>query len=273
MDRDEDPGARFVLRVRRPGRDLEPAEVPLDRPLVLVGRDAACDVVLDDDVVSAVHARITRRPDGLAIDDAGSTNGTRLDGAALGGAPAPLRLGSVVRIGPFELTVIEGRPPAATASLALRLGRELGAPRLVVEDGPDAGEELVIAEPGDVVLIGRGEECRLRLRDPDVSRAHVEVRRDWTGAVARDLGSKNGARLGEAPLEGEVALRDGDVLWLGRTRVRFVHAARPAGEPPPSSAAPPPATPPPRRPAPVVPLVVGALAIVGALVLGWLLLS
>jgi two-component system, cell cycle response regulator len=48
---------------------------------MLIGRSAACDILLDDDGVSRKHARIICRPDGsVALLDLGSTNGTWVEG-------------------------------------------------------------------------------------------------------------------------------------------------------------------------------------------------
>jgi pSer/pThr/pTyr-binding forkhead associated (FHA) protein len=71
----------------------------------VVGRDARSGIRLDrDEFVSARHARIEPRPDGIWIEDLGSTNGTHVNGARLQGARA-LRPGDVVRIGETELQV------------------------------------------------------------------------------------------------------------------------------------------------------------------------
>lgn len=68
--------------------------------------------------------------------------------------------------------------------------------------------------------IGRSEECEVVLLDPSVSRTHavVEIRRG--AAVVRDAGSTNGTFVNGRRIERE-ALRDGDELRLGNTRLRF----------------------------------------------------
>jgi DNA-binding NtrC family response regulator len=52
----------------------------LDRPEVVIGRDASCDIVIDDTAASRRHARISHRDGLFAIADLGSRNGTRVDG-------------------------------------------------------------------------------------------------------------------------------------------------------------------------------------------------
>lgn len=88
--------------------------------------------------------------------------------------------------------------------------------RLEVLTGARTG--LVFPLSSDVVTIGRGSECHLRL-DPDqdlhVSGRHVALRRDGDGWTAEDLGSLNGTRLNDVALAAPTALGDGDRIALG----------------------------------------------------------
>ena len=54
----------------------------LDRPLVL-GREAGCDIIIQDRQVSRFHARLTPTPEGIILEDLGSKNGTYYDGKLL----------------------------------------------------------------------------------------------------------------------------------------------------------------------------------------------
>ncbi len=70
------------------------------------------------------------------------------------------------------------------------------------------------------VTIGRDESCDLQLHDPIASRRHVLIRREGAEWVAEDQDSRNGTRIGdqERPITTAI-LRDGDVLWVGDTRI------------------------------------------------------
>ncbi|HVV38686.1 MAG TPA: FHA domain-containing protein [Acidimicrobiales bacterium] len=70
-----------------------------------VGRGQGCQVQLTDPMVSQLHARLFRSDRGLHIEDLGSTNGTYLNGRKVG-APARLKKGDRVRVGPIELEVL-----------------------------------------------------------------------------------------------------------------------------------------------------------------------
>ncbi|HEX7739514.1 MAG TPA: FtsK/SpoIIIE domain-containing protein [Marmoricola sp.] len=56
--------------------------VPLDRPLV-IGRSPQADLQIDSPSLSWTHVTVTREGKGARINDAGSTNGTYVDGAKL----------------------------------------------------------------------------------------------------------------------------------------------------------------------------------------------
>jgi pSer/pThr/pTyr-binding forkhead associated (FHA) protein len=71
-----------------------------------------------------------------------------------------------------------------------------------------------------VLVLGRGQDCDVRLSDPNVSRRHAELRQEETSYWIVDLGSTNGLevngrRLRQAKLEG------GDRITLGSTDVVF----------------------------------------------------
>jgi hypothetical protein len=71
----------------------------------VVGRDATSGIRLEqDEFVSARHARIEPRPEGVMVDDLGSTNGTFLNGAKLKRAKLA-KAGDVIKIGATELQV------------------------------------------------------------------------------------------------------------------------------------------------------------------------
>ncbi|MGE5784200.1 MAG: sigma 54-interacting transcriptional regulator [Myxococcales bacterium] len=67
-----------------------------------------------------------------------------------------------------------------------------------------------------ITVLGRSEDCQLRLTGDEVSRKHAEVRFDGPRIVLRDLGSSNGVFLNGIRLQGEAALSPGDVVKLGQ---------------------------------------------------------
>jgi hypothetical protein len=85
---------------------------------------------------------------------------------------------------------------------------------LLVSDG----KRTIVS--GDRMVVGRSRGCDLVLDDPNVSRRHMEVRRDRAGWVAVDLGSTNGVKVNGRRVE-EAPLEPGDEIALGISRLTF----------------------------------------------------
>lgn len=71
----------------------------------VIGRGAECQVCLDDEFVSQLHARIFRAGEAYMLEDLGSTNGTYVNGSRIN-YPVGLRHGDRIGIG---RTVLEFR--------------------------------------------------------------------------------------------------------------------------------------------------------------------
>lgn len=65
-----------------------------------IGRESTCDLVLDDEGLSRVHAKVTTEG-GLHLEDLGSTNGTYVNGTRI--QRVALREGDRVQFGPQVL--------------------------------------------------------------------------------------------------------------------------------------------------------------------------
>ncbi|WP_438854666.1 FHA domain-containing protein [Agromyces sp. M3QZ16-3] len=92
----------------------------------VVGRDPSCGIVLDVEGVSRQHARLVRAGDTVTIEDAGSTNGTSVNGASAG-RPLELHHGDLVGLGSLELSYLGPRerpiPRVAPRRGTVRIGR------------------------------------------------------------------------------------------------------------------------------------------------------
>jgi two-component system, NtrC family, response regulator GlrR len=94
--------------------------------------------------------------------------------------------------------------------------------RITVEDGPDRGKSYVSTR--ERVTIGTHEISDLRLSDRAVSRFHLELELGEHAVVVRDLRSRNGTTVDDVPVL-EAPLRDGALLTVGTTQLRFQHEA------------------------------------------------
>lgn len=87
----------------------------LDRPILTIGRSAECDVVIQDDSVSAQHAQFLCQTNGDYVQDLTSQDGTTVNGEHLNGLLL-LQKGDIISMGNvrLEYTFI---PEAQTSSL------------------------------------------------------------------------------------------------------------------------------------------------------------
>jgi hypothetical protein len=86
-----------LLIVRRMGGEAQ--HYPLDKADFSIGRASDNDVVINHPAVSGHHLHLAVSPQGMALTDLHSTNGTQLTASDPAGAPHPVRFGDIVRIG------------------------------------------------------------------------------------------------------------------------------------------------------------------------------
>ena len=113
------------------------------------------------------------------------------------------------------IAVSSVRPPTALDSVSC----------LVVVEGEQPG--LCVEIPASMT-IGRDTSCRLRFKDPGLSKFHCRVRREGERVLVSDLGSTNGTYLDGRRIEGAAELRPDAVLQLGSQVLR--HESRPRAE-------------------------------------------
>jgi pSer/pThr/pTyr-binding forkhead associated (FHA) protein len=122
------PSARKETMVAGPNTRLLPSGESLAIHLlskrgadeVTLGRDATNDLVVDDATLSRVHLVFGRAAaGGWTVRDAGSRNGTKVDGAPVRQAAVPVTPGAVIEAGAVRLTFMD----AASLYVRLRAGR------------------------------------------------------------------------------------------------------------------------------------------------------
>jgi hypothetical protein len=104
--------------------------------------------------------------------------------------------------------------------------------KLLVLEGPDT-DGTAVAVTVTPAVIGRGRAADIPLSDPAVSLRHAELRLAAALPapvfVLLDLGSTSGTLVNGIAVTGEVELRHGDVIAVGRTELRFLrHDEAPA---------------------------------------------
>jgi hypothetical protein len=122
---------------------------------------------------------------------------------------------------------------------------------LEIVEGPGAGTQVELTGP---IEIGREQTAGLVVEDDLVSRRHVRLTPADGGAVAEDLGSRNGTFINGEEIHAPTRLDPGDQLLVGVTVVQLRSAAQVAASPtavrprPAALAGPPPLATPERQP-------------------------
>lgn len=214
-----------------------------------VGRESS-DVLLPDKTVSRRHGQIAVAEDGqVTVEDFGSTNGTRINEAALPPrSPQPARDGDTLRFGNVSLVLrlpVPDAPPdsggagedahadPASASPQTPPASESAGPS-ILDIVQDAHARLVGSRDGQLVredplvpgvtTFGRRPENSVVLRDdPYISGSHAQIIAEDDVFRLTDLDSTNGTFLNGsrlAPNEPAV-LKAGDEISLGGLTYRF----------------------------------------------------
>lgn len=93
-----------LLPLGAPPAENSPTTVTLRGSTVVLGRDPACDHVLDYPMVSWRHARITRTDTSYSVEDLQSSNGTFVNGDLVGGRTT-VQPGDVIGLGSYRFTL------------------------------------------------------------------------------------------------------------------------------------------------------------------------
>ena len=126
---------------------------------------------------------------------------------------------------------VDGLHRSTPVELKARLDAERrGAPFLVVRDGTGSERVMELDPDRSPVTIGRQEASDVALTwDERVSRTHADLERIgdvWT--LVDDGRSRNGSFVNGERVHGRRALRHGDVVAVGGTRLVFMAPAQPA---------------------------------------------
>lgn len=172
-------------------------QVELGERRMTIGRHPDNDIVIANGAVSARHAAITRSGDQAVLEDLGSSNGTFVNGRRV--AQAVLAPGDRAAIATFEVEFVAGETAPATPA-------PLGC--IEILNGASAGKTLSLLKP--LTTLGSPGVLMVVISRHPEAYYIAQVQGD---AVARI----NDDAVGATPR----ALRDGDLLELTGTRMRF----------------------------------------------------
>ncbi len=228
---------------------------PLTGSEITLGRDESNDIVLIDQKASRLHARLKCSDQGCVLTDAGSANGTFVEGQLI--EQITLHAGNLIKLGTsilrFETTLpAQSAPPQIDRTKRARPGAGSADRRLLVQFLDELAQEpkktdslnpepsvrdqllrvprLVIHTPVKTWdhrlqkqtswTIGRDDDNDIVIDHQKVSRHHAQVEQKGNGFIIRDLGSANGTYLGQQRID-QHPLRHADTLNIGYAQLVF----------------------------------------------------
>ena len=217
---------RLVLDAAGDRRDFM-----LEADHALLGRAAACHIVLADDTVSRSHARLERQPEGgFRIEDLGTPNGTFVNGVRV--QRQVLADGDTIRLGKSSLRFQSTTPTApdfTTIGTEADFDTVMSEETVTVQVHNATEPSLVVHEAnrtwevpisGDALSVGRNPSNDVVIATPGASRKHARVERRADAVVIRDLDAGNGTWVNGQRVT-ERVLEDGDTIRIGDARLLF----------------------------------------------------
>ena len=207
--------------------------IPLNPGVTSIGRGSENDLVVDDPAVSRQHATIVFQEGQYVVEDAGSSNGTMVEGSPT--ARTVLSSGSALRLGETELVFMqaEGTMTAGATSAGAAPGPGAQQPGetlimeqpetvmawLAVTSGADKGKTYQLTAKD--TTIGRDQENDLVQADAVVSRRHALLKYQDGKFLLLDLGSSGGSKVGDQSVGGR-SLSTGGAIGVGQTQLTLV---------------------------------------------------
>jgi pSer/pThr/pTyr-binding forkhead associated (FHA) protein len=182
--------------------------------LYSIGSAADNNLVLGDEGIDALHARLISSENKVFLKDNNSQSGCFVNGQRV--THKEILPGDVIKLGAVEIEVLDPHRTGTQPS-----SRDETPPwRLVSDSSWLAGKSFEIPRDQSVI-IGRGTQCDIVIPGTHLSRRHAELLVQGTSLRVKDLSSANGTFINERRIEESVAY-SGDRLRIDVYSFRLV---------------------------------------------------
>lgn len=93
-------------------------------------------------------------------------------------------------------------------------------PRLLIRTGFQGHQKFDLEK--EEIVVGRGDDCDVRLPNTSVSRHHCKFEVGFGTATLSDLGSANGTQVNKKKIEEPTVLQSGDEILVGKFHLVFL---------------------------------------------------
>lgn len=172
-----------------------------------IGQDKQNSLVLEDKQVSAFHAEIRREDNQFFVSDAGSLNGTFVNGQRIANR-FQLRAKDVLTIGSVEFELLDPRTGSVERTAVPKIGGQDWSIQAI--SGPLKSQTFPIKGS---VTIGRSSSCDIHFKNDKLSRKHLELISKVGFLELRDLDSANGTKVNQNQVK-SAKLKPGDLIHI-----------------------------------------------------------
>lgn len=193
-------------------KDNRQPAVWVTEKLYCIGSASDNQLVIQDQSVDALHAKLFVEDDKYVLKDNNSSSGCFINGQRV--TQKEILPGDIVRLGNTELIVLDPRKLQEDEPLQ-------SAPWRLVSDSSWLPGKTFIILPEKSVVIGRTDKCDITIPGTHLSRRHTELRIQGSHLLVKDLGSSNGTFLNDKQIT-EATAQNGDRLRLDVYTFRLV---------------------------------------------------
>ncbi len=215
-------------------------EIPLDKDVISIGRKAENDIVIDNQAVSGLHARIIKEAESTFIEDKNSLNGTYVNGQKI--MKSELYNGDVVLIGVHTLEVISDKVRDTDMKSFTIRGRSMDETMVIAPEDQkkilaSVDKEKVDVMGGFIIIEGSTDKKDYLLRErvttigkEDTAGIHLKgffapkvaalVNRRKEGYFITPAGGKS-LKVNGQEIDHKYDLKDGDIVETGGLKMQF----------------------------------------------------
>ncbi|MGD8845476.1 MAG: FHA domain-containing protein [Desulfobacteraceae bacterium] len=214
--------------------------INISKGTMIIGRNASCDIILDNEMVSSQHAQLQSADGTVKLKDLDSTNGTYVNGKKI--SESQLFDGDDVSFDMASFTVKKLSLPPSQNKVKSAISFDKSSIRPApgpdmpeLEQKPDqspcksnASIEIIKGRSNKscynldrgTSIFGRLGDSDIVLQDEAVSNFHALLSRITGQWILEDYGSANGTYINNVQITRQ-ALKDGDIISLGHAVMRF----------------------------------------------------